>query len=466
MSTNSCSCLGAPTSRVSWIDDACADAVALAQRLPDGVAWVVVCAPTELPESPIEVFGAASGLRRTLLWEPGANTWQLALGAAADLTANGPGRTVSLARQSATISARMITRSPVAGAPALPAWLASWAFEELPAKPGHWGTALPAARLVLPHRLLWRTAERGWEILATAVRADEDPGVVATRLVSPPPACPANHPSPWPRLATDYAEQVEDAISLLADGVMRKVVLARAVDEAVHADRAEILARLAADREATIYAHDLDDGSLFIGATPEELFAATGDALTTMALAGSTRRGENAAEDLALVGELLASTKQRKEHNLVVEHLAVQLKHRCAPFPVPNTPHHRLVNRLIHLETRLDARLLQADYLDVLDAVHPTPAVCGLPTATAAHYLSRHEHLQRGLYAGALGWMTPAACRFVVPLRGGILHSDGIRARLFAGAGIVETSEPQAELAETELKLGPMRSAIATGRAP
>ena len=76
---------------------------------------------------------------------------------------------------------------------------------------------------------------------------------------------------------------------------------------------------------------------------------------------------------------------------------------------MPNTPKHRLVNRLIHLETKLSARLLQPDYLDVLNAIHPTPAVCGLPTATAAHYLSRHEHLHRGLYAGAIGWMTPEA---------------------------------------------------------
>ena len=460
MTTHSHSCLGAPTSRVSWIDDACADAVALAQRLPDGVAWVTVCAPIDLPSSPIELMTAANGLGRTLLWQPALGSWQLGLGQAADLTADGPGRTVSLVRQSAHITSRMITRSSVPGAPALPAWLALWAFEELPGKPGHWGNALPSARLVLPHRLLWRTPERGWELLATQVKADEDPGAVAIRLVSKPISRTPNLPTPWPRVATDYAEQVDDAISLLADGVMRKVVLARAVDEVVHVDHATILSRLAADSSATVYAHDLDDGALLVGATPEELFAATGSALTTMALAGSTRRGANEAEDLALVGDLLASTKQRKEHNLVVEHLAVHLRHRCAPFSVPNTPRHRLVNRLIHLETTLEARLLQPDYLDVLSAIHPTPAVCGLPTTTAAHYLSRHEHLHRGLYAGAIGWMTPEACRFIVPLRGGILHPDGIRARLFAGAGIVETSEPAAELAETELKLSPMRSAI------
>jgi salicylate biosynthesis isochorismate synthase len=458
MPAHSCSCLNATTSRVSWIDDACADAVALAQLLPERRAWVAVCVPVALPESPIPTFTDAVGLGRTLLWQ--GDTWQLALGAAADLRADGPGRTGWLTRSAARLEGQLIARSPVPGAPALPAWIAAWAFEELPQRPGHWGTQLPAARLILPRRLLWRTPERGWELLATEVAADEDPGTVAERLVGPLPTIAPLPPAPWPRIATDYAEQVDDAISLIADGVLRKVVLARAVDEVVGVGIPTILERLSAIAGSTLYAHDLDDGSLFLGATPEELFAAQGTALTTMALAGTTRRGESPAEDLALVAELMASTKQRKEHNLVVEHLAVQLRHRCQPFPVPNTPHHRLAARLIHLETVLTADLLRSDYLDVLGAVHPTPAVCGLPTHTAAHYINRHEHLQRGLYAGVLGWLTPAACRFIVPLRGGILHADGIRARLFAGAGIVETSVPAEELAETDLKFGPMRQAI------
>ena len=461
MTAHSCSCLGAPTSRVSWIDDACAEAVALARHLPERRAWVVTCAPTALPASPLETFNAAVGMGRTLLWEPTSGDWQLALGAAADLAADGPGRTLWLTRESTRIESQLIARSPVAGAPALPAWIAAWAFEELAAKPGHWGARLPAARLVLPRRLLWLHEGRGWEILASEVSADEDPGDVAIRLVSPPPTCPVRTATPWPRVSTDYAEQVEDAISLIADGVMRKVVLARAVDEVVGVNTTTILERLASDATgAMVYAYDLDDGSLFLGATPEELFRAEGKRLTTMALAGSTGRGASDAEDLALVGDLMASTKQRKEHNLVVEHLTIQLKHRCAPFPVPNTPRHRLVRNLIHLETRLEADLLRPDYLDLLGAVHPTPAVCGLPTPTAAHYITRHERLHRGLYAGALGWMNPVACRFVVPLRGGILHPDGVRARLFAGAGIVETSDPQEELRETELKLSLMRSVL------
>ncbi len=459
--TTSSSCLNASTSRVSWIDDACAEAVALARLQPDRTAYVAVCAPVPLPEPPIELFTAAAGLGRSLLWQPGEDgDWLLGLGAAAELTADGPGRTLWLTRDSARLEARLVARSPVAGAPTLPVWLAAWAFEELPAKPSHWGTRLPAARMVLPRRLLWRQADRGWEILATQVAADEDPGAVAERLVGPLPHVHLNSPTPWPRVSIDYAEQVDDAISLIADGMMRKVVLARAVDEAVHATPAVMLERLAEAAGSTVYAHDLDDGALFIGATPEQLFTATGTQVTTMALAGSCRRGDSDAEDLALISELLASTKQRKEHNLVVEHLSVQLKHRCLPFTIPNTPRHRLVTSLIHLETRIQANLLRPDYLDLLNAVHPTPAVCGLPTITAAHYITRHEHLHRGLYAGVLGWMTADAARLIVPLRGGILHPDGVRARLFAGAGIVETSEPQNELLETELKLGPMRKAI------
>ena len=131
---------------------------------------------------------------------------------------------------------------------------------------------------------------------------------------------------------------------------------------------------------------------------------------------------------------------------------------------VPDAPHPRLLERIIHLETRLAARLTRADYLELLGALQPTPAVCGLPVATAAHYLARHERLHRGLYAGTLGWLTPDACRFVVPLRGGLIDRARGRARLFAGAGLVETSVAAEEFAETELKLSVMRQALtATG---
>jgi isochorismate synthase len=325
---------------------------------------------------------------------------------------------------------------------------------------------LNGARLWLPQRLDWRPADgRGWTIHAIAVTGSDEPAAAAVRLLAPPAPLASEPSPPWPGLRNDYIDQVDDAVVLLRDGAMRKVVLARAVDEPLSPNFSEsvLLTRLHALGGGTLYAHDVA-GSLFCGSTPEVLFSAHGDAVDTMALAGSTPRGPDAIGDTRQVDTLMQCTKQRKEHGLVVEHLVAGLRPRCAPFTVPDAPHPRLLERIIHLETRLAARLTRSDYLELLGALQPTPAVCGLPVATAAHYLARHERLHRGLYAGTLGWLTPDACRFVVPLRGGLIDRARGRARLFAGAGLVETSVAAEEFAETELKLSVMRQALtATG---
>jgi salicylate biosynthesis isochorismate synthase len=241
------------------------------------------------------------------------------------------------------------------------------------------------------------------------------------------------------------------------------VVLARAVDQALTQPLNEttLLASLRQVGErSTLYAHDLPGAGLFCGITPEVLFTGKQHHITTMALAGTARRGRNADEDAGLVEALIAGTKERKEHGVVVEHLVAVLRRRAAPFTVPTAPHPRLLDRVIHLETVLNADLGRTDYIDLLDALHPTPAVCGLPTATATHYIARREKLHRGLFAGAMGVIAATEARVFVPLRGGIVRADLGLARLFAGAGIIETSIPADELAETELKFSVMRNVL------
>lgn len=436
-------------------------AIQLAQLQPDGQAWVAAAWPATLPEDPADHWRSLPRGGRTMLAYQGG--WLIAQGSVWEVDADGPGRPAWLARAHARLEARTAAKES-GGGPKLPLVLAAFAFEDGDAGASHWGWRLPGARLWLPRRWWWRMPDgRGWGGGALQVSASDDPERVAAALAEAPTASPAPEPVPWPLLPTDYAAQVEEAIGLIHDGAMRKVVLARAVDEVCHADESTILARLraGAHTSTTVYAHDLDDGGLFCGATPEILIECRGDRLRTMALAGSCARGTGEAEELARMAEMLTSTKQRKEHGLVVEHLAAVLRPRCRPFTLAPTPHQRSEGGLMHLETLIEAELQRRDYLEVIGALHPTPAVCGLPTATAANYIRRHEHLHRGLYAGALGWLGPDACRLVVPLRGGVLSADRTRARLFAGAGIVETSDPQDELAETELKLRPMRTAIA-----
>jgi salicylate biosynthesis isochorismate synthase len=440
------------------------DALALARLQRDGRAYAVIAWPWPLPADPSTTFAAAEGRGRTLLWS--GDEWQLAIGNAHTVSTDGPGRGTHLAQELARLETRTVARihGDAAGAPSLPACLTAFTFEERPPAASHWGAHLPGARLWLPRRLLWRRADgSGWTVAAVPVSTGETVEDLAARLLADPVILPLVAPCSWPKLIGDYREEVEDAVALIRDGALRKVVLARAVDHplptGLSVDR--IIARLRAlgDR-ATLYAHDLPGAGIFCGITPEVLFQADGTQVTTMALAGTTRRGRNDEEDAGLVKDLVAGTKERKEHGVVVEHLVAVLRERASPFLVPSSPHPRLLERVIHLESVITANLARTDYLELLDALHPTPATCGLPTATATHYIARREKLHRGLYAGAMGWITPAAARVIVPLRGGVIRTDLGQARLFAGAGIIETSVPEQEFAETELKFSVMRQVL------
>ena len=166
-----------------------------------------------------------------------------------------------------------------------------------------------------------------------------------------------------------------------------------------------------------------------------------------MSLAGSRPRTKDDDEDKRLADELFASTKERKEHQLVVEHIVRQLKPRSSQLTVPSTPSIRRLSRLQHLETVVNCTLDRPDAFDVLSSLQPTPAVAGLPTDSACDYIARREGLHRGLYTGCLGTVCGSDTRFIV-LRGGIVNHE--KARLFAGQALSKVliqlaSEPKQE---------------------
>ena len=382
---------------------------------------------------PIQAWSEAA-YPRTLLWDDAGVA--LAEGVSWQASASGPGRGVRLARALGRLEGVRGDRPWIFGA---------LAFEDAAEAASPWGH-LPGARLWMPARL---RIERGDTVL------DQQAAPL-------PPVRSA--PEPWSHPPTNFKDVVEDATGLVRDGVFRKVVVARALDYHLPADHRDdvALARLkaAAGPGGTVFAHDQPDGALFLGATPEVLLAAQGHVAETHALAGTCHADADAAVCAQRIAALMASTKERKEHGVVVEHIVAALRPRCRPFAVESSPHARRAGDLIHLETRIAAELNDPDHLDVIAALHPTPAVCGLPVATAAHWLSRHEHLRRGLYCGALGWLAPDGCRVVVPLRCALLSPDRKQARCFAGVGVVETSDPHLEWQETELKLGLIRRAL------
>jgi menaquinone-specific isochorismate synthase len=195
-------------------------------------------------------------------------------------------------------------------------------------------------------------------------------------------------------------------------------------------------------------------GATLIAATPERLVGLAGRTATCDALAGSHARGEGAAE------ALLASAKDRREHALVVDAIAAALRGLGGNVTQPAAPRVRELRDVVHLHTPIAAELAEHRHvLELAAALHPTPAVGGTPTAYATQWIAAHEATPRGWYAAPVGWFDlDGDGELAVAIRSGVL--DGARAQLWAGAGIVAGSDPDRELAETDVKLRALLGAM------
>jgi isochorismate synthase len=256
--------------------------------------------------------------------------------------------------------------------------------------------------------------------------------------------------------------RVERARVLLLGGALRKVVLARAEDRTApdgrRFDAAATFRALRAGEPGAFAFAVHEGGRTFLGASPERLASVTPErAVHTEALAGTAPRSTPP-------GALLASAKDREEHAFVVEAIVAALEPYVHPGSLARAavPSERAFARVRHLHTPIAARLdAGADLRAVVRALHPTPAVGGTPRAAALAFLAAHEGLDRGPYAGPVGWMADdgAGC-FAVGIRSAVLA--GSTARLFAGAGLVAASDAAAEWAETALKLRTAAEALRT----
>jgi len=261
----------------------------------------------------------------------------------------------------------------------------------------------------------------------------------------------------------DYRTAVSRGLQRIAGGEFQKIVLARAQD--IEAQRAfhplEMLNGLR-QRFPDCYAFSFTGGTgpSFIGATPERLVRVSKRVMETAALAGSTARGVGAAEDAALAGGLLQSEKDRREHQQVVDDIIARLAGLGVQPKHASQPQIRRLANVQHLQTAISAELPEiVSILDVVSALHPTPAVGGNPRAAAVPAIRELEGFPRGLYAGALGWINArGGGEFFVGIRSALV--TGAHARVYAGAGIVAGSEPEKEFAETELKFRAMLDAF------
>jgi len=254
-----------------------------------------------------------------------------------------------------------------------------------------------------------------------------------------------------------YVGRVQRALADIHAGVLQKVVLARDVHVTARS-AIDPVAWLVALRErfpaCTLFA--VGEGeAVFLGASPERLVRVGGETVETVALAGTAPRGASAAADRALGEALCDSRKNGHEHSIVVQHLRSALAECCDDLEVAVEPKLLRTRTVQHLCTELRARRRShapVSLLELAARLHPTPAVGGAPREAALEWLVRHEALDRGWFAGPVGYLqSNGDGEFDVALRSALVR--GREATAWAGAGIVARSEPRAEFTETELKL-------------
>ena len=417
------------------------------------------------PRDLLELF-AASGETERFYWErPESGEAILALGAVDRIEGSGPTRFGEAASRVREIRA-LLRKEGDAPSWAGPLLVGGFAFDSVVPPSERWA-GFPPAELVLPERLLIRREGEMWCCYAgvgTFSSGGDELSAAphsSAREALADDLPPAFHASADRPLGV-YRGLVEKALGAIGEGEFEKVVVARSctVIGSRPFETLRVLRSLRAlHPSCTIFA--LARGSVtFLGATPERLVRLEQGLVQADAVAGTAPRGRTPQQDQRLARELVESKKDQEEHSVVVRCVLEALAPHCGALLAPESPGLLQTDGIQHLHTPIQGRLRDPSNTTVLDLVgdlHPTPAVGGAPRETALAWLRCHEGLDRGWYAGSLGWLSPEGeGEFAVALRSLLLR--GSEATLFAGAGIVAGSDPDAELLETRLKL---RTALA-----
>jgi isochorismate synthase len=402
------------------------------------------------------------------LEEPQRDRFALAaLGSVGALEAERPGRFADVGRRWENLTASAAADEPDGPPGCGLVAVGGFAFAYDGGHSPAWGGFAPAS-LVVPEIAICR---RGPDIRLTvtvAVQPDDTPGDAVRRAESSlarlwaPPDLPLLDPAPagnYQVVSTlppsHYEEAVARGVQRIRSSALEKVVLAREVE--VHApiehNPAAVFAVL---REAfgSCYVFAVGRGdATFVAASPELLVRREGQRASTVALAGSTRRSADPAVDDHLGEQLLQSDKDREENAIVARRIARALGSRSVWVTAAPEPVLVRVANIQHLARPIRAQLAEPmTAVALAGLLHPTPAVGGEPRAAALELIPALEGMDRGWYAGPVGWIDAAGDgEFCVALRCALLR--GRIARCYAGSGVVADSDPAAELAETEVKL-------------
>ncbi|MGD0982081.1 MAG: isochorismate synthase [Solirubrobacteraceae bacterium] len=341
-----------------------------------------------------------------------------------------------------------------------------FAFADDGASALHWSPFAPAS-LVVPEIALARRGGETWCTAAALARPGDSPEEMMARItgrlaglrVAPLPLLDP-HPTERHRVGgalapEHYEAAVAHAVELINRGELEKIVLAREVE--VHAPREHAIAAVydvlrGAFSGCFVLAIGRGESTL-VAASPELLIRREGLRASTLALAGSTGRSADPAVDDHLGERMLRSGKERREHAIVAERIEHELRRHAVWVTMPSEPSVVRIANIQHLATPIRAQLAEpVDAIELAGLLHPTPALGGEPTARALPLIRALEGIDRGWYAGPVGWTDANGDgEFCVALRCALI--EGRVARCYAGVGVVANSDPAAELAETEVKL-------------
>lgn len=416
-------------------------------------------------------------------WEQPEESFAIAAGGSvARLQATGPDRFNRISEQARDLREHHLHISDIPHSLASPILPGGYSFSDHNIEK-HW-KGFGAARFTLPEWVLTRSGnlymltlsirrenraagELAAELLERADRfhrlcrkvRDSGPGKNGSVVRSS--ALTLQSKSTW----KEWERQVEQARQMIREEAFQKIVLARQL-EAVSAHSINIPQALYHFRHRFPGCFNFmirtDEGTAFMGASPERLVSLNSRRILTEGLAGSTARGESAVEDLTLGQELMASEKERSEHRFVVEDIRNSLASWTHRVNHPDKPLLKKLNNVQHLYTPISAETeREISIHQLVGSLHPTPAVGGFPREKAIPHITSIESLDRGWYAGPVGWFNLAGNgEFAVAIRSALVN--GTRARLYAGSGIVRDSDPEREWQETIIKLRPVLEAIKT----
>jgi salicylate biosynthesis isochorismate synthase/menaquinone-specific isochorismate synthase len=389
-----------------------------------------------------------------------------ALGCVRSLQASGPERFAAVDAAWRDLVGRSLADTPAGPPGSGLVALGGFAFAADGGQSPRWHGYAPAS-LVVPEVSLARRAGEGWLTVNVDVAADDTVAGLMARttarlgeLRSAPlplldPAPTGNYEVVSPMPPSHYEEAVARAVQRIRDGDLEKIVLAREVEvrAPVAHDPAAVLGVLRqAFGSCYVFAVGRGDAA-FVAASPELLARREGQRASTVALAGSTRRSADPAVDDLLGEQLLRSVKDREEHAVVIRRIAQTLRPHAVWVAHPPEPVVVQIANIQHLAAPIRAQLAQPiGAIELAGLLHPTPAVGGEPADIALGLIPALEGLDRGWYAGPVGWTDSSGDgEFCVALRCALLRANV--ATCYAGCGIMSDSEPAAELAETEIKL-------------